>query len=237
MESQRKLVQSYFDRLASGYRARYEGRQVFFQYLYLERLEKALEGWNAPGKTVLDIGAGTGILYDRLPQGQDYYACDISAAMLAQSGIPQERRWVGAPRECKFPLPTFDAIFALGVTTYLTGPELSDLMGFIAERLAAGGKATLSFTNKASFDFRLRQWFLPKRLGKEFAIHAYTPEQVPDLLPSPLRIEGIRWLNATAFPFSRMFPDLSVWLSRRLLRSSIPKRWICGDFLVVLTRE
>ncbi len=85
MGSQRAQVQSYFDRLAPGYRARYEGGQAFLQYLYEDRLEKALEGWNPLGKTVLDIGAGTGILYDRLPQGQDYYACDISGAMLEQS--------------------------------------------------------------------------------------------------------------------------------------------------------
>jgi SAM-dependent methyltransferase len=237
MESQRKLVQSHFDRLAPGYRSRYEeGGQIFLKYLYEDRLEKALAGWDTLGKTVLDIGAGTGILYDRMPQGQDYYACDISAAMLEQSAIPEERRWVGAPQECNFPVSTFDAIFALGVTTYLTGPELVEMMGFIAEKLRPGGRSVLSFTNGASFDFLLRK-YIPKRWKKPFAIRAYTPEQVGGLLPDTLRIKEVKWLNATIFPFNRLFPRLSVWLSRRLLRAPILKRWMCGDFLVVLAPQ
>lgn len=237
MRSQRALVQSYFDRLAPRYRSRYEGGHVFLQYLYEDRLEKALEGWDPLGKTLLDIGAGTGILYDMLPHGQDYFACDISAAMLMQSAIPEERRWVGTPQECNFPLSSFDAIFALGVTTYLTRQELADMIDFIAEKLKPGGRAVLSFTNAASFDFLLRQWVLPKRWGKAFAIHAYTPEQVAGMLTGTLRVEEIKWLNATVFPFNRLLPGLSVWLSRKLLRSPILKRWMCGDFLVVLAPQ
>lgn len=243
MESQRALVQSFFDRLAPSYRSRYEGGQAFLKYLYADRLDKALEGWDPEGKSILDIGAGTGILYDRLPSGQHYYACDISEAMLAHSSIPEDRRWVGTPQECNFPLSSFDAIFVLGVTTYLSGAELEAMLGFVAEKLASGGRAAVSFTNRASLDFRLRQWVVPLwpenrgLLGQKFAVQGYTPEEVGRLLPRTLRIEEVKWLNATIFPFNRLLPKLSVWLSRRLAGSTVFNRWMCGDFLIVLVPQ
>jgi SAM-dependent methyltransferase len=245
MSSQRKHVQSFFDQLAPAYRRRYEGKNAFLTYLHRERIEEALEGLDLTDKTVLDIGAGTGILYDRLA-GADYYACDISEAMLAQSAIPPARRWVGAPQECDFPIVHFDAIFLLGVTTYLSKEELRDLLDWIGDHLAPRGRAVLSYSNGSSPDFRLRSWvapLLPKRmlrktvLGQDFAFRGYAPAEIPALLPGSLAIEKYVWLNATVFPFNRLFPRFSVWLSRWLLAWPLPDRLarrFCADYLVVL---
>lgn len=211
-------------------------------------MEKALEGWNAEGKTILDIGAGTGILYDRLLAMDikaDYYACDISVAMLAQSSIPEDRRWAGTPPECDFPVQDFDAIFLLGVTTYLTPSELSGLLEYISSHLKPEGLALLSFTNRESIDFKLRRFvepFLPRRffrkrvLGKAVKIHGYSLSEVREILPGGLRLDTVRWLNATVFPISRVLPRLSVWMSKRLLRLHTPS-WVPADFLVALRPE
>ena len=245
MSSQRKPVQSFFDRLAPTYRRRYEGKNAFLTYLHQERIEEALEGLDLTEKTVLDIGAGTGILYERLA-GADYYACDISAAMLEQSGIPPERRRIGAPQECDFPIACFDAIFLLGVTTYLSKEELEEMLGWIDDHLAPRGRAVLSFSNGSSPDFRLRSRIaplLPKRLlrktvlGQDFVFRGYAPAEIPALLPGSLTIEKYVWLNATVFPFNRMFPRFSVWLSRQLLACPLPDRLarrFCADYLAVL---
>lgn len=251
MESQRKSVQSFFDRLAPSYRQRYEGRQAFLKYLHEERAEKAVEGLDLSRKTVLDIGAGTGILYDHLSytrQDFEYYACDISEAMLLESKIPQDRRWVGTPRECVFPVSSFDAIFLLGVATYLTKAELKDMLNYIATHLAPGGVAMLSFSNRESLDFRLRRFvapLLPKRLlrktvlGQAFPFRGYSLREFREMLPDGVRMERVFWMNATVFPFNRIFPGLSVRLSKWLLGRQLPDwmtRRVCGDYLVKLMR-
>ncbi|MBK6901349.1 MAG: methyltransferase [Saprospirales bacterium] len=248
MASQRKLVQSFFDRLAPAYRERYEGRRVFLKYLHLERVDKALQGRDLSGKTVLDIGAGTGILYDRLQQtkaGADYYACDISAPMLAQSKIPSEKRRVGTPRECDFPIPAFDYIFLLGVTTYLSEEEFSDMLDYIAAHLAEGGTAVISFSNRLSVDFQVRRLaaaILPRRilkktvLGQAFPFKGYGLKEAKALVPGALRAESCRWLNATVFPFNRLFPRLSVAWARLLLRFHLPG-FLCADFLLFLRKQ
>ncbi|MBK7409698.1 MAG: methyltransferase domain-containing protein [Saprospirales bacterium] len=242
MGSQRKRVQSFFDQLAPTYRQRYEGTQAFLKYLHEERVEKAVEGLDISGKTVLDIGAGTGILYDYLLgihgrhtregyayrgyayrgyayrgyayRGYAYHACDISAAMLAESRIPPDCRWVGLPWECPFPLVSFDAIFLLGVTTYLTEGELQEMLDYFRTHLSPEGVAVLSLSNSESWDFRLRNFvapLLPKRLlrktvlGQAFPFRGYSVEKFRKISPPGLQITGITWLNATVFPFSRLF--------------------------------
>jgi len=242
MKSKREPVQSFFDRLAPAYRRRYEGKRVFLRYLHEERLEKALAGLGLSGKKVLDIGAGTGILYDRLLKMNaraDYYACDISAAMLAQSSIPEERRWTGTPRECVFPVDRFDAVFLLGVTPYLTEEELADMLAYIAEHLAENGIAVLGFANRLSLDFRIRRvlrlLFGPLLGGTVLGlpVRGYSLKEVKEMMPPALAVAGHQWLNATVFPFNRLFPRLSVRFSKWVLGKGA-KEWFCGDFLVFI---
>ena len=243
---QRDHVRAFFDRLAPSYRRRYDGSQVFLKYLHEERVEKALEGLDLQGKTILDIGAGAGILYDRLLEmgaAGGYYACDISAPMLAQSLIPEDRRCVGAPEDCDFSVEKFDLVFVLGVTTYLSPEEFIAILEFIAKRLRLGGTAVLSFSHSASLDFRIRRlfaWLVPKAwlkntvLGQTFPFLGYRAGEVERALPEGLRLSEIRWLNATVFPFSRAAPRLSVFLSKAWLKRS-PPGVVCGDFLGVVS--
>jgi SAM-dependent methyltransferase len=242
---QRDQVRAFFDRLAPSYRQRYDGSRLFLKYLHEERVEKALEGFDLQGKTILDIGAGAGILYERLLEmgaAGGYYGCDISAPMLAQSCIPEDRRRVGAPEDCDFPVEKFDLIFVLGVTTYLSPEEFTAMLEFIAKRLRLGGTAILSFSHSASLDFRIRRLFAclaPKAwlkntvLGQPFPFRGYRAGEVERALPEGLLLSEIRWLNATVFPFSRLAPGLSVVISKALLKRSPPQA-MCADFLGVV---
>src|SRR5690606_17764645 len=121
----------------------------FLEYFFTERLDESTRGIQINGKRILDIGAGTGNLYDHLVQSDadvDYYALDISAEMLAQSSIPHERRFVGKVAEVELPVPEFDLIFMLGVTTYIGGDEIGVTVEKLLSLLKSGGTAVVSFT-------------------------------------------------------------------------------------------
>ena len=63
---QKVRVAAYFDRISSGYSDRYGDRNPFHSYFFRQRLTAATAPFAFDGKSVLDIGAGTGALYDEL---------------------------------------------------------------------------------------------------------------------------------------------------------------------------
>jgi len=114
---QNNRVSSYFDEISPGYSARYGDQNPFHSYFFRQRLKAATDGFVFDRKTVLDIGAGTGALYDELIRRcpmVDSFACDISPQMLAQSAIPPQRAFVGRVSEIALPRDSFDFIYSLG---------------------------------------------------------------------------------------------------------------------------
>jgi len=114
---QNNRVSSYFDEISPGYSARYGDQNPFHSYFFRQRLKAATDGFVFDRKTVLDIGAGTGALYDEMIRRcptVDYFACDISPQMLAQSAIPPQRAFVGRVSEIALPRDSFDFIYSLG---------------------------------------------------------------------------------------------------------------------------
>jgi SAM-dependent methyltransferase len=242
-------VGSYFDEISETYRDRYGAKNPFHEHFFRERLRAATDRLDFENKTVLDVGAGTGPLYDQIAQatGLNYYACDISANMLAQSAIPHGRAFVGKASETNFPVELFDYIFLLGVTTYQTPDELNETFRFMARRLAEGGAAVLSFTNRASIDHAVRSALklakpLLKRgvFGQDFATYTYRLSQIEQLA----RQHGFIILrtiyhNQAVTPFNTLFPRASVSASKMIARfcpsSLLPA--CSADFLVFIERE
>jgi len=246
---QKNKVAAFFDRISGGYRARYGSQNPFHSYFFRERLRAATEEFEFENKTVLDIGAGTGPLYDHLASYPeiDYYACDISPKMLAQSHIPAGRAFVGKATEIQFPKDKFDFIFLLGVTTYQTPDELKETLGFVRDRLAPNGRAILSFTNRSSADHLLRKILrgavalAPDGvLGQAFTTYAYRLNEVSDMADVyDLLVKRIVYLNQTFSPFNTLLPRASVALARRLSRtcpaSVLP--FCSADYLLVLEKN
>jgi SAM-dependent methyltransferase len=250
MVSRPPKVERFFDRLADDYPSRYCGMDVFHRYFFGQRLEKSTEGFSFEGKTILDIGAGTGPLYDyllpRVPSFR-YFANDVSAEMLQRSRIPQADRFVGACYEQRFPVARFDYIFMLGVTTYLPREELDRILAFVSRSLT--NRAIVTFTNRSGVDTRIRRALKrPIRLlgtsqhvlSQPFRIHAYSVEEVTSLLPRDLALERIEYLNHTFFPLNRLLPETSVWGARwietHVQRESV-MRLLSSDLLCVIRRE
>lgn len=178
-----------------------------------------MAGLSFTGKRILDIGAGTGALYDAICEvaaDPDYFACDLSGEMLRQSAIPECRRAVGTVADVALPHESFDLIFMLGVSTYLAPKQLSDSLELIASRLSQGGLFVISFSNPRSLDWYVRSfirriWRGGGVIGQGFQTHGYLPSDVPE----PLRLITAEWYNFSLTPLNTLLPGTSAWIAAR----------------------
>ena len=103
---QHEQAARFFDSVSGTYRDKYEHQSPFHRYYFNERMDKATRGLDLTNADVLDVGSGTGNLYDhlitRFPRIR-FFATDVSAGMLAQSRVPQERKHVGHAYDHTFP--------------------------------------------------------------------------------------------------------------------------------------
>jgi SAM-dependent methyltransferase len=242
-------VANYFDKIADDYSSRYGDENPFHNYFFRRRLEIATANFAFSGKSILDIGAGTGALYEELIRrfpSVDYFACDISPRMLAQSPIPPERTFVGPAPEIRFPRERFDFIFSLGVTTYQTPTELSSDWRFIADHLAPNGTAIISITNRGSIDHMIRTAMKVTKplirngvFGQPFSTYAYRVDTIKKMAHAVgLRIASVKFLNQTFSPFNTLLPGLSVRLAKIIERAPVvilPP--LSADFIVFAERS
>lgn len=245
---QSSSVGNYFDEISGDYTSRYSEQNPFHNYFFRDRLELATAGFDFANKSVLDIGAGTGALYDHLSAntGLDYYACDISGKMLEQSNIPKERRFVGKVTEISFPRPAFDFIFMLGVTTYQSPDDLRDTIQFISRSLAPNGRAIVTFTNRGGIDhaarsaMRLAKPFIKRGvIAQDFPTYAYSSKDADRLFDEAgLHVARVSFLNHAFSPFNTLLPTPSVALAKAIRRfapaPALPL--LSSDFLVVANR-
>lgn len=223
----------FFDDLAPSYGERYAGKPGFHDYYFGERLAKAMEGLQLDGRHVLDIGSGTGDLYAALQPrfpGMYYLASDVSPRMLEHSKVPPGQRMVGHIYDQDIGDRRFDAIFMLGVTTYMEPTELERNLEWVARHLGPSGLFIVTFTNRHAVDSWVRRLCKPMLnagsagkgnvLTSGLRIHQYAHGDIRDLLEARFRITRWDALNHTIFPFNRLFPFLSIRVSRSL--ASVP---------------
>lgn len=238
-------VRHYFDQIAGRYPERYQSSHAFHASFFGERLQAATRDHDFQGKRIWDIGAGTGALYDYLTteyQNIDYYACDLSARMLDQSRIPAERRQVGPPYWQQFPDHFFDFIFVLGVTSYLTRPELSRWLPLLARKLRPGGRLIISFTNAAAWEWSLRHRARPliqrlarpdQLINQPFETEAYFFDDTIPMFAPYFQLRQKSWLYTSVPGLSRLWPRLSTTLGRRLAGWFGLEERLSTDFLLV----
>lgn len=245
--TQHQQAAQFFDRVSGSYRDKYGTGSAFHHYFFNERLEKAVQGLDLAGKDVLDIGAGTGNLYDHLLERfptMRFHATDVSTGMLAQSHIPERQRFVGPAYEHDLSTRRFDAIFMLGVTTYMDAEELERNMAFIAQSLAPGGTAVITFTNKHGLDTMMRILLRSplrlfgsrdKVLSSGLRTHTYSLAQANVVLRNHLHVKRWDVLNHTVFPLNLLLPGLSLRLAKHLAaRTGTPAwlRFLSSDLMV-----
>ena len=245
-KSQEQAVKAFFDQIAPSYPDKLSQKRAFLHHFFSRRIQKACAGSDFNHQVILDVGAGTGILYDHLKlqyHAFDYWACDISAQMLTLSNIPENRRWVGEIHANeKIQKHSLDYIFMLGLTTYLTPTQLNTHIAYISQLSAENGLLIASFTNKSSFENTIRRWIKSligftqiaqhKVIGAQFKTYAYTVKEILNQWnPPDVKVQYI----IPAFPFlHHFFPRTAVKISLYLERYS--KQWfypyLCNEFII-----
>ena len=247
-----KEVRDFFDRIAPQYRDRYTGGDAFHEYFFGERLSEATRDLDVRGRRILDVGAGTGKLYDHLlliDPNIDYYANDVSSAMLENSNIPPQRRFAGQVQDLDLKDLDFDLIFMLGVTTYQNDEDLTSTLRHLRDLIRPGGKLVITFTNPNSIDWLSRRFikavgrvFIPKGkvLAQSFQINPRGMNEAMALVRNMgFRLEKMTFLNHTIFPVNQLLKRPSSAVARKIhaLGNTSAKEWLSSDFLMVLTRE
>lgn len=173
-------VLSFFERIAD----RYDRISKRNHGLHQRRLSLALEYVEVEGKSILDLGAGTGILYEEIDKPKNYLAVDFSPAMLAKSNIPKEQQHIADVTSLKLE-KTFDIIFALGLTTYLTPEHNQRLWSQLAQWTNPQGLVVIGYTHKDSWSVRLKKYlrhfpFISKNrsVHSGVKIFATTPDKI-----------------------------------------------------------
>jgi SAM-dependent methyltransferase len=244
-------VRQYFDGLAAQYSRRYSTQRPYLSYWFHERFYQALGKKNYTGKRILDVGAGNGAFYSLLQQNFstfNYYATDLSAAMLAESTIPIEQRWVGTLHNWDRVPGQFDHIFMLGLVSYLEPDDFFDHLDWAQKHLASGGSLCISFTNRASWDYQWRRALKPLLrlvpgqgvVQQTFSIEAHQLEAITsDLSHLGWKLDQAGYI-AASIPFLQHLSEawaakIGRWLNRRV-RSEKWRRRLCPEFVLHLER-
>lgn len=244
---QHEQAARFFDSVSGTYKDKYKDRSPFHHYFFNERLDKATRGLDLANADVLDIGSGTGALYDHLIEQfphMRFHATDVSAGMLAQSAVPTACKYQGHAYDHPFAVKRFDVVYMLGVSNYLTPDELEKNLTFIERSLKPGGRVIITFTNAHALDTWLRNLARgPLRLlgGKGKVLSSglgswtYGQGEAQRIMKRHFNVERIDLLNHTVFPFNQLLSGPSLALARRLSRrveNAAWLRWLSSDLLI-----
>lgn len=251
MSEQVNKVAYFFDSIANQYAQKYGKTNILTEYFFQQRLQAAIEGIDIRGKKILDIGAGTGPLYDVLKlQNLDfeYFACDISQNMKAQSNIAADKYHIGQAFEINWSDTTFDYVFVLGVNTYMTQTDWNKTLDFIHQRLSPNGNAVISFTNEHSVDIKIRRffnrfnfiWNKKNAIAQSFDFQTFDYQQFVNQ-NTRFVAKKTFWLNQTLSGINRIVPKMSIRLGHFLLQqfknnSTILEK-CSSDFLLVFEKK
>ncbi len=251
----------FFDAISSTYNDKYSSRdQPFLSNFFQERLDHATADLDLHGRRIVDVGAGTGQLYDRLVSqlGElDYFGVDLSAGMLANSNIPEQRRLVGTLEDVQtvWQDASVDYFFMLGVTTYMSKDEIAACFRIMHRKAREGGTVIVTLSNAVSAErslqslahgilrmsSRARVYTSKKHVAAQgFERTFLTIPEFERLVHPHWTLRSVVELNQTFTPFNRMLPTASLKFQnaiRKFTRSgSMARSVLSSDLLLRMER-
>jgi len=246
-------VKSYFDVASENYQNKNYGESdKFLQYFFTQRLKKCVQGLDFEKRKILDIGAGTGALYNFLSENNnklEYYATDISDGMLSKSRIPINQRFIGDAYNNTFNFEKVDYIYMLGVVTYIPEQELEKIFAYINNISHPETKLILTINHDKTIHRYAHNLLKPimklialkdKVVSQKINIQYYEPNYFYSILQKyGFEIDRVDSLNQSIYPFNRLFPNIFCKLGNYLdsnLKEGKLKRFISSDLALRFNR-
>lgn len=211
-------VTAFFNGRGKAYADKVGGADKMFRFPYKARLECAVWDIDLDSADILDIGAGSGELYNRvspMSDGANYYACDLSVVLLESHRASDERKWLGEIFDAPFHGYKWDYIFLIGVVAYLSNESLDRHICYFREHLQERGQVILSITNVEAWSVQIqrltrryipRSWFRSKTIGQSFSTLAMSYMEVEK------KFSPLFQVHLKGYIFPRRIPS---WLGRK----------------------
>ncbi|MDH5671670.1 MAG: methyltransferase domain-containing protein [Myxococcales bacterium] len=229
---------AYYDDFSRGYeRGRSRGYHALIDDLELDVVLPLCEG-----RSVLEVGCGTGLILERLAQ-RAQYACgvDLSSGMLRMARDRGLEGVLGSATALPFADESFDLVCSFKVLAHV--PDIGSALAEIARVTKPGGQMVLEFYNPWSLRYAAKRLAGPQPIsdGRTEA-DVYTrwdsPRAIEHWLPTGVELEGFRGVRVvTPAAFVHRIPVVAPVLAavERVALDS-PLRYF-GGFLIALLRK
>jgi ubiquinone/menaquinone biosynthesis C-methylase UbiE len=229
---------SYYDRFAAGYE---KGRHHGY-HLLVDELEAGLVCGVAAGRSVLEVGCGTGLILERVARvAREAKGVDLSPGMLAKARSRGLDVREGEATALPFADESFDVTYSFKVLSHV--PDLGKALAEIARVTRPGGAAFIELYNRRSLRYLIRRLRggLPIADGihdNQVFVRFYSLPELLALLPASLRLEALHGIRVfTTWPGLLSLPGVGrglSWAERRATSSWLGR---FGGFLVLACRK
>ena len=215
-----KKVSEFFNKNSIDYKNKYNSNNKFHNYFFNSRLKSIEKNLPKDIKYILDIGSGTGDVYDYLKSKnfnfKNYFATDISKKMLTLSKVDEDKKFCGDIWDSNYNQYIFNLILMIGVSSYMDEKTLKKNILFVSNNLKNNGLFIITINNNKSIDLFNRKifrtffkLFLPNNsILRNFTPSIYDKKDINKWLNINMKFDLIKVEkhNFTIFPFNLIFP-------------------------------
>src|SRR5689334_5098707 len=226
---------AYYDDFSIGY----ERERGYGYHQLLDELEMRVVGPMAEGKSVLEIGCGTGLILGRLAKhAQRAVGIDLSPGMLQHARARGLEVVCSSATSLPFPSNSFDLVCSFKVLAHV--PDIATALAEITRVTKPGGRIALEFYNPWSLRYLAKKLAGPQpisdgRTEADVFTRWDSPPRVRAMLPKDVVLEGFRGVRViTPAAMVHRVPLLRDVL-RRVEHEALdsPLRYF-GGFLIVI---
>jgi ubiquinone/menaquinone biosynthesis C-methylase UbiE len=240
--SQDAATRAYYDDFSHGYEAKRRPHRPNGYHALVDDLEIELVERYATGGRVLECGAGTGLLLERISRfAGSAVGIDLSPGMLEKArarGLDVREASVTA---IPFKDASFDVTCAFKVLAHV--PELGRALAEMARVTRPGGVVLAEFYNPLSLRGLIKRFGPSGRISMTTREHAvYTrfdaPWIIPRVLPPSLRLEGARGVRIVIPSAAAMrIPLVRDWLATAERRLTDTRAAYFAGFYAAILRK